>query len=167
MVVQWDLSVKSREVTREDNTLAMSSAHVVAAQLANMSFGGRGAEFEAFAARLLASPSSRSPGHVNSSELVGDRHFHLTDFHVHRQLGWSVGVRMFSNRTYNAECVNAEGQISWHLADGVTTINVNGNEYGVRLFGLPAEPTETFGGTAGSWCTECVRHVYPRYWLAQ
>ena len=125
--MQHDLNVKGREVTRAPGRLTFSAVPI-ASQMENMTFSGRGAEFQAFAARLREVPTNTSTK-LGSTELVGDRHFYLSDYHVHRENGWQVGIHMFSNRTYNAECVNAEGQISWHLSDGLTTVNVRGDEY--------------------------------------
>ena len=38
-------------------------------------------------------------------------------------------VRTWSNRTYNAECVNSENQLGGHLADGTAYTHVDGSEY--------------------------------------
>lgn len=121
--VEYDLSCKGREVTRAPGSLAFSGAASVGRQLANLTSSPRAAEFATLADRWTNGPASKA------GPLSGNRHFWLSDYQAHHRPGFFTSVRMFSKRMYNAECVNEEGQLSWHSSDGLTAIYVDGHEY--------------------------------------
>ncbi len=54
--------------------------------------------------------------------LTGNRMFHRSDFMVQQGPAACVSVRMHSLRTLRAECCNAEGKRSHHVADGMTCL---------------------------------------------
>jgi chondroitin AC lyase len=81
----------------------------------------RQAEFQAFAARLAATPAA--------PELSGNRSFWLSDYMVHRRAGYMTSVKMLSTRMRNAEVVNGEGKRSVHLSDGANLLYLTGEEY--------------------------------------
>ena len=60
---------------------------------------------------------------------LGYRHFYDSDFSVYRTPNFTLSVRMFSNRTVNARCVNDEALQSQHSADGMTALYYTGGEY--------------------------------------
>lgn len=68
--------------------------------------------------------NGRAPG-----ALTGNRLFHRSDFMVQQDARAALSVRMSSVRTIRAECVNAEGLRSHHLADGLTYLTATGSEY--------------------------------------
>jgi chondroitin AC lyase len=92
----WDIAVAGRQMTRPPGT-----SHVGFAPMALRNVTSpRKAELEAFAARL-----GNDPGAV---PLVGHRHFWDSDYSIQRQATFQYSVRMYSNRTVNARCVNSE-----------------------------------------------------------
>ena len=58
--------------------------------------------------------------------LVASRHYYRADYHTHHRAAYFTSVRTYSEWTMNAECVNLEGLQSWHLADGVNPLYVDG-----------------------------------------
>ena len=83
------------------------------------------AGLKAFEQRLRAGASVVSPTQT--------RHFPESDYTTHHRAGFSTDVRTWSNRTLNAECVNAENQLGGHMADGAAFTYVTGSEY-TRIF---------------------------------
>eukprot|EP00041_Stephanoeca_diplocostata_P029965 m.893973 g.893973 ORF g.893973 m.893973 type:complete len:184 (+) comp23664_c1_seq5:1276-1827(+) len=63
----------------------------------------RTAELHRFADALEHGGSQLLP-----DPLVGNRHFYDSDYMVHRRKGYMVSVRMYSNRTIAARCVNSQ-----------------------------------------------------------
>eukprot|EP00026_Physarum_polycephalum_P004269 Phypoly_transcript_04286.p1 GENE.Phypoly_transcript_04286~~Phypoly_transcript_04286.p1 ORF type:complete len:707 (+),score=83.00 Phypoly_transcript_04286:28-2148(+) len=111
----WDYSVRGREVTRPISYFLGFTPEYVAATT-----GPRHAEWEEFAERIT---------NRTFSPLVGNKHFWIADYMVHHREHFSASVKMYSTRTYNAECVNDEGANSLHLSDGVLNVYQTGNEF--------------------------------------
>lgn len=61
--------------------------------------------------------------------LAGLRMFPRSDFMVWQSPAARVSVRMHSTRTVRAECCNAEGRRSHHVADGLSCLQRTGEEY--------------------------------------
>ena len=95
----WDIAVAGRQMSRPPGTSHVSFAPMA---LRNVT-SPRKAELEAFAARL-----GKDPG---AAPLIGHRHFWDSDYSVQRQATFQYSVRMYSNRTVNARCVNSE--VGW------------------------------------------------------
>ncbi|KAJ7788237.1 polysaccharide lyase family 8 protein [Mycena olivaceomarginata] len=55
---------------------------------------------------------------VNPGSLVGNRMFYTNDYMVHRGQNYMITLKMYSKRTENAECVNSQNKLGFHLADG-------------------------------------------------
>lgn len=72
---------------------------------------------------------------VNPGSLVGNRMFYTNDYmvrtaknvrnrftdaagQVHRGQNYMITLKMYSKRTENAECVNSQNKLGFHLADG-------------------------------------------------
>lgn len=53
---------------------------------------------------------------------------------VHRRAEYMVTLRMYSNRTLAARCVNSQGKMDSREADGVTNLFITGEEYD-NIFG--------------------------------
>lgn len=113
----WHIIPLGREVTRV-GTVANNMPPV---DTMRMVTGPRSAEFSAFVDRFL-----RLNG---TAPLVGNRAFWTADYAIHNRATYSVGVKMYSSRTYNAECVNVEGRRSLKLSDGSMFIYNGGREY--------------------------------------
>ncbi|KAI9249282.1 chondroitin AC/alginate lyase [Sporodiniella umbellata] len=66
---------------------------------------------------------------VNQGNLVGTRYFFNADYMVHRTPKAIVTLKMYSNRTSNSECVNAQNTFGSHLSDGTIFHYLTGDEY--------------------------------------
>jgi hypothetical protein len=62
--------------------------------------------------------------------LVGTRYFHTTDYLVHRGQNYTVTLKMFSSRTTNSECNNAQNPFGFHLSDGTIYSYLKGSAAG-------------------------------------
>lgn len=83
--------------------------------------GRRQQEYARWAARLAQDPTAEP--------LTGNKHFWCSDYMVHRRKTFMTSVKMFSERTLNAEIVNGEGRLSHHLSDGANFLYLTGHEY--------------------------------------
>jgi chondroitin AC lyase len=65
------------------------------------------------------------------SLVIGNRHFWASDLMVQHRPEYYVSVRLPSPRVWNADmpCCGGEGRLCHHLADGVTMIMRDGDEY--------------------------------------
>jgi hypothetical protein len=125
----WDVSVVGRDVTRPYGSslqfgFGQSGQQVsfVAAALA-----GIGGSFAAALGQYAAALNGSSSG--TPAVAVGNRHYYVADYMCHTQAGWMASVRMQSSRTLRSECVNEEGMLSLHLADGALYTFLSGTEY--------------------------------------
>jgi len=66
---------------------------------------------------------------IAASAPVGHRHFWESDYTIHRTEKYFASLRMFSNRTRAAECINDEGKTSWHQSDGLLWVFLRGADY--------------------------------------
>ena len=99
--VKWDVSAVGRGLSRKGWTGAANTDPSLINQLRTLDFN-RSEEFQAFADRLAGPSASSSP-------FTGDKHFHLSDYHVHHDGSWFGSVRMFPTRIiYSSEYVNDE-----------------------------------------------------------
>ena len=104
-------------------------------------------EIEAFADLIEFGANSS-----NASSLiqVKSRVFFMADYGVHARPNWMSTVRLHSNRLLGSECVNDEGKLSGHLADGANYLYRSGREYGDRVNGtlvFPAYDWQRIPGT--------------------
>ncbi len=113
----WDYGVVGREITRPGKDARGLMAPL--RELASLPWPRR-SEFREFLQRM--------EGVVPA--LSGDRQFWMSDFHVHERPELMITVRMHSTRIDNTDSyTNGEGKRSHHIADGVTLILRNGEEY--------------------------------------
>jgi chondroitin AC lyase len=110
----YDYSVSGREITRPGGTVCNLSPFFL-----SQVPGPRASEFKDFASWLQTGKPAWTGSHV----------FWKGDYVTHRASRFDASVRMFSTRTLNSECVNDEGKLSLHMADGVTNYYVSGSEY--------------------------------------
>jgi hypothetical protein len=66
---------------------------------------------------------------VTPSSPLGHKHFWQSDYTVHREKDYFASLRMFSDRTRPAECINAEGKTSWHQSNGLLWVFLHGGDY--------------------------------------
>lgn len=92
----WDFSVTGRGITRDPG---ISHANLDPSLLRNVT-SNRTQELYALAAR-----QGHDPGAL---PLLGVRHFYDSDYTVIQRGNYTVSIRMFSQRTVNARCVNQE-----------------------------------------------------------
>ena len=70
--------------------------------------------------------------HINNSNtpnIVGDKHFWRTDYHVSRGPGYHASVNMASKRTLATEAINQENLLAYNLSFGTQFIMKTGDEY--------------------------------------
>jgi len=112
-----DFGANGRGVTRE-----AQSARYLADGAENLLEFKTGREAELRALRV----SARGEG---PDLLSGHRHFHHSDFSVHRREDYYFSVKMYSRRTIGTESMNGEGLKSYYLPDGCLLVLRKGDEY--------------------------------------
>ena len=133
----YDPSCRGREIARpEKGPMEVPLAVLVLANLANprrdeaisaaKSFSQVNPSYQLRTAPLWAAVKG-SP--IAASAPLGHRHFWESDYTVHRGEGYFASLRMFSDRTRPAECIGAEGQTSWHQANGLLWVFLRGGDY--------------------------------------
>ena len=66
----------------------------------------------------------------NTPLLTGNKHFFVSDYHVHRRADWVFTIKMQSNRTTPAECLNGENLKDEHGGQGVLNLyRMKSNDY--------------------------------------
>jgi len=98
----------------------------------------RSEEIEAFADLIDFGTNS---SYINSTVQVKSQVFFMAEFGVHRRPNWMSTVRFHSRRLLGSECVNDEGKMSGHLADGANYLHRSGREYGNRSNGMLVFPS--------------------------
>lgn len=118
-----DWSVTGREISRQPG---ISHAPFLPDYLRNVTCA-RHEEFVDLANRMAAG------GRSGVGVVFGHRHYYDSDYSVlfsgSDDEQWSVSLRMYSNRTVNARCINGEGFMDEHTADGVLNIYQDGTEF--------------------------------------
>ncbi|KAI7894163.1 galactose mutarotase-like domain-containing protein [Mucor mucedo] len=66
---------------------------------------------------------------ANQGDLVGTRYFYNADYMVHRAPNYITTLKMYSSRTINSECLNAQNPFGFHLSDGAIFNYLSGDEY--------------------------------------
>ena len=74
--------------------------------------------------------ADRLEHHLQTSPLIGNRHFYTSDFQVHRRTNWTVALKMHSIRTIATECLNGENKKGEHIGDGVLNLYTRNAQYG-------------------------------------
>lgn len=60
---------------------------------------------------------------------TGNKHFHESDYTLHRTPHWMASLRMASNRVIGTELVNEDNLKGYYMADGALYTYVRGDEY--------------------------------------
>jgi hypothetical protein len=63
---------------------------------------------------------------LRATAAVGNRQYYDSDYVVHSRASYLFSVHMFSDRTVGAATINGEGLLDRHLADGATSLQVDG-----------------------------------------
>jgi chondroitin AC lyase len=80
--------------------------------------------------------ANRFDNQPNASLLVGNKHFFISDYQVHRRLNYIFTIKMQSIRTQPVECINGQNQKDEHGGQGVLNLyRVGFNDY-YNLFGI-------------------------------
>jgi chondroitin AC lyase len=72
--------------------------------------------------------ADRLDGYSNASKLIGNKHFFVSDYQIHRRSNWTSSITMQSNRTQPIECVNDEDLKGELSGQGVLNL-YKGNDY--------------------------------------
>ncbi len=108
----WDWHVIGREIARPDREFRVGFHAPVIRKLAEL-VQSNDTKVE------LINLADRLDGLANASQLIGNKHFFVSDFHVHRRVNWTAALTMQSIRTNPIECINGEDQKSEHFGQGV------------------------------------------------
>lgn len=134
----FDVSVVGREVARPTTTGYNGLAALLqASELPS----ARQGEIRAAAAKMLETWKGTMPtelaglaaalqtARVGASWPSGHRHYHASDYTIHRRPGWFASVKMFSTRTKSGEKTNNENLLGSRQSDGRFYLVQQGNEY--------------------------------------
>jgi chondroitin AC lyase len=118
---EWDWSVIGRAVSRPDKEYHVGydtkSIRIVAELV------------ESNNTKIdLINFANRLDGYSNASLLIGNKHFFVSDYQVHRRANWTSAIKMQSIRTQSIECINGEDQKGEHSGQGVMNL-YTGNTY--------------------------------------
>ena len=117
----WDWSVIGRAVSRPDKEYAfMLSTRSI--RMVAESASSNETKLD------LMNLADRIDGYTNASSLIGNRHFYVSDYQVHRRANWSSMIKMQSTRTQPIECINVEDLKAEHSGQGVLNL-YTGNTY--------------------------------------
>ena len=118
---EWEWNVMGRAVSRPDDEYYVlfytKFIRIVAGFI----------EFNDTKVQLL-NLTNRIDGQSNASLLIGNRHFFVSDYQIHRRINWTCGIKMQSIRTQPIECINGEDQQAEHSGQGVLNL-YTGNTY--------------------------------------
>jgi len=67
----------------------------------------------------LINLADRLDGYSNASLLIGNKHFFVSDYQVHRRANWTSTITLQSVRTNPIECINGENLKAEHAGQGV------------------------------------------------
>ena len=134
----FDVSVVGREVARPTT----SGFNGLAALLqASEIISPRQAEIRRAAAKMLQTWNGLMPAElaglatkIERAAIApawpsGHRHFHASDYTVHRRDGWMASIKMFSARTKSGERTNGENLLGSRQSDGRMNLVLRGDEY--------------------------------------
>ena len=71
----------------------------------------------------LINLADRLEDDANATALIGNRHFFVSDYQVHRRSNWVAAIKMQSIRTQPIECINKENQKAEHSGQGVLNLH--------------------------------------------
>jgi chondroitin AC lyase len=122
-----DFTAYGRGVSRAPQLNLATSFRAPLIDALALADGYREAELQAFSRRLEADVASASASPATA--LTGTRHFWRSDSTTHHRPDIAFFVKFSSPRALQPESGNNEGLRNLHLADGVTLLMRDGNEY--------------------------------------
>ena len=119
----WDFNVLGRSIAIPGNGFPSGLKINAIRSLAELvSSNEARVQLTNFADRLENKP--------NVSLLIGNKHFFVSDYQVHRRADWIFTIKMQSNRTIPAECLNGENLKDEHGGQGVLNLyRMQSNDY--------------------------------------
>ena len=119
----WDWNIAGRSIADLGNTFTSNlNTNSIRALAEVVSSNETRIELLNFADRLDDKP--------NTPLLVGNRHFFASDYQVHRRANFIFTIKMQSNRTTPAECLNGENLKAEHAGQGVLNLyRMDSNDY--------------------------------------
>ncbi|VDB88720.1 unnamed protein product [Peniophora sp. CBMAI 1063] len=124
-VLHWDLSVVGRMISFPVfDDQATASLKINLTDLLALGELWNSSTLEGVYSSLEKNVTTANAGH-----LIGNRVFRDNDYVVQRGRNYVTTLKMYSDRTFNTECVNAENPYGFHLADFTLYTYVKGNEY--------------------------------------
>ncbi|KAG0170706.1 hypothetical protein DFQ28_001674 [Apophysomyces sp. BC1034] len=147
--ILWEYSTIGRMISFAAHDMQASDG--VAINLTQIEEGTISWDNATFYKQLVHRLTAQGMKRANQGPLIGTRYFFNSDYMVHRGNGFVVTLKMFSKRTTNAECINNQDPLGFHLSDGAIYTYVRGDEY-VDVFGawdwnLVPGTTVDYGGT--------------------
>ncbi|KAJ7875466.1 polysaccharide lyase family 8 protein [Mycena leptocephala] len=124
-VLHWDYSVIGRNLAQpvsDKNDAATLEVNLTQIQVLGQLWGST--DITNFYNDLAAPGTTVNPGSV-----VGNRMFYANDYMIHRGENYMITLKMYGKRTQNAECVNSQNKLGFHLSDGAIYTYTTGNEY--------------------------------------
>ncbi|KAF9522787.1 polysaccharide lyase family 8 protein [Crepidotus variabilis] len=124
---KWDLSVIGRMITfpsADEQATGAVEGLINASRVSFLASAWKKPSISSFASALQTITSS-----ANAGSVVGNRMFFTNDYMVHRGPNYVSTLKMYSTRTLNTECVNAQNPYGFHLSDGALYTYVDGTEY--------------------------------------
>ncbi|KAJ7765823.1 polysaccharide lyase family 8 protein [Mycena maculata] len=124
-VLHWDYTVIGRNIAQpvsDKNDAATLELNLTQIEVLGQLWESN--DITNFYDNLAANGTSVNPGSV-----VGNRMFYTNDYMVQRGENYVVTLKMYSTRTQNTECVNAQNNLGFHLSDGAIYTYTTGNEY--------------------------------------
>ncbi|KAI0825160.1 galactose mutarotase-like protein [Trametes gibbosa] len=127
-VLHWDFSVLNRFISFPVvDSQATGSVNINVTEIQELG--------ELWGSDVLQSVSeslAQGSKNANAGSIKGNRMFYANDYMastVQRGPGYATTLKMYSTRTKNGECTNAENPLGFHLADGTLYTYLQGNEY--------------------------------------
>ncbi|KAI7894164.1 galactose mutarotase-like domain-containing protein [Mucor mucedo] len=106
----------------------------VAINIKKLKESAEGWDTEAVLDKITDRLNSSHVKNANQGNLVGTRYFYNADYMIHRSPSYIATMKMYSSRTVNSECVNAQNPRGVHLSDGAIFNYISGDEY-LDVFG--------------------------------
>ncbi|THH34186.1 hypothetical protein EUX98_g64 [Antrodiella citrinella] len=124
-ILHWDFSVLGRFISFPvSDAQATGSININTTQIEALGEAWNSTVLESVFSSLSKNTTNANVGSIN-----GNRMFFANDYMVQRGPGYVTTVRMYSNRTENTECLNAQNNLGFHLSDGTVYTYLQGNEY--------------------------------------
>jgi chondroitin AC lyase len=120
----WHIPPLDREIGRPPGGPTVLDASVLAQQVETSLLRSALSQGRLAALRQWI---SELRGRAEASRVT--RHFENSDYTVHQRARFTIDLRMYSRRTFNAECDNYENQKGWHLSEGASYVYRDGHEY--------------------------------------